>query len=297
MASRKPLLMNMYGTMKDIEIGSILPSKTPIRTGTIAVDDLVDSIRRFGLLHPIVVRSVKDHFEIVAGHRRYLACRKLAWRKISCHIVELDDKSAYEVSIIENLHRKTLSAIEEAHAFRNYISEFGWGGIAELAQNISKSSSYISKRIKLLDLSPDILQLISNSEIYPSVAEEILSVQGNDRQSELAIMVRENDLSLRDTRKLMSNCLNLRTENSYDQSEIFCAMDKEAEIKKYFDKLIISLRFCSRDAAGLIEEAEKKWVLRELLIQHRNMITDQINLLIRQRNKVMKRRFFRLVNR
>jgi ParB family transcriptional regulator, chromosome partitioning protein len=64
-------------------------------------------------------------------------------KKIPCHILELDDKNAFEISLVENIHRKTLSPIEEAEAFKAYISDFGWGGMSDLATKIGKSKSYI----------------------------------------------------------------------------------------------------------------------------------------------------------
>jgi ParB family chromosome partitioning protein len=293
MRARKPLLMNLSGAIEDIDVANVSPSVNILRTGEIDIGDLVDSINQFGLLHPIVVRSIDSHFEIVAGNRRYMACLRLEWKKISCHIVELDDKAAFEVSLIENLQRNTLSPIEEACAFKKYISEYGWGGIAELAQNISRSSSYVSKRIRLLELPSDILELISYSDIYPSVAEELLSVKGRERKSELAIMIEENDLSLRDTRRLMRKCLGLGTTKSDEGSYVCSNSYYEEDIQKYFDKLIISLRIVLIDVAALAEEAENNWILREILVQHRNMLNAQIDLLIRQKKKSTRRSFSR----
>ena len=99
-----------------------------------------------GLLQPIVVRTNNlGSFEVVAGNRRFSACKKLGWRKISRHLVELDDKSAFEVSIVENVQRHTLNPIDESLAFRKYVEQFGWGGISELSQKLSKSTSYVCK--------------------------------------------------------------------------------------------------------------------------------------------------------
>ena len=105
------------------------------------VEDLADSIKKIGLLQPIVVRTTEgsEGFEIVAGNRRYSACRQLGWRKITCHIVELDDKGAFEIALAENVQRQTLNPVEEGLAFRKYVNEFGWGGVSELAQKISES--------------------------------------------------------------------------------------------------------------------------------------------------------------
>jgi ParB family transcriptional regulator, chromosome partitioning protein len=170
------------------------------------VELLAESINKIGLLQPIVVRTNgSDSFEIVAGSRRFSACKKLGWRKITCHVVELDDKAAFEVSIIENVQRRTLNPIDEGLAFRNYVNKFGWGSISELAQKISKSPSYISKRIKLVEMPSNVIDLISKSEINVSVAEELLSVSNKENQSKLALIIREKKLSSRRARKFIKD--------------------------------------------------------------------------------------------
>ena len=72
-------------------------------------------------MQAIVVRSKDEYFEVVAGNRRLNACKLLGWRKIPCHIVELDDRGAFEVSLIENIQRQTLNPIDEANAFKKYV--------------------------------------------------------------------------------------------------------------------------------------------------------------------------------
>ena len=74
-----------------------------------------------------------DSFEVVVGMRRYNACKCLGWKKSLCHIVELDDKEAFEFALTENIQRKTIDPLEEAHAFKAYVQDFGWGGISELS--------------------------------------------------------------------------------------------------------------------------------------------------------------------
>ena len=131
----------LIGIIEEIEIHRIkLPELSFYGADRTETPELVDSIRQNGLLHPIVVRTKGNFFEIVAGSRCFNACRKLRLRKIICHVVELDDKSAFEVSLIENIQRRSLDPIEEARAFRNYVQDRGWGGLTELASKISKST-------------------------------------------------------------------------------------------------------------------------------------------------------------
>ena len=98
----------------------------------------------------------------------------------------MDDKTGFEISIIENVQRRTLDAVEEAYAFRRYVVDYGWGGVSELAERLSNSPSYVSKRIKLTELPPDVLELISESELSVTAAEELLYMKNIGEQSRLA---------------------------------------------------------------------------------------------------------------
>ncbi|HET7389755.1 MAG TPA: ParB/RepB/Spo0J family partition protein, partial [Nitrososphaeraceae archaeon] len=191
------------GIIDDINIHSIVNSPCLVRDDLEGIDVLASSIKQNGLFQPILVRAKEEYlYEIVAGNRRYQACKSLGWRRIACHIVELNDKEAFEISLIENIQRKTLSALEEAEAFKRYVSDFGWGGVCDLALRIGKSPSYITKRIKLLNLPSDIRESIISHRIGTSVAEELCSIKDKDKQSVFANLISDRRLSMRMTRKL-----------------------------------------------------------------------------------------------
>jgi ParB family transcriptional regulator, chromosome partitioning protein len=77
----------------------------------------------------------------------------LKLRKLSCHIIELSDKEAYEVGLVENLQHKTMNPVEESIAFKKYVEGYGWGGVSELSRRIGKSQEFVTKRIQLLPAS------------------------------------------------------------------------------------------------------------------------------------------------
>src|SRR5262245_21222213 len=107
--------------MDDIEINKITTSSLlQVRENLADISELATTINQKGLLQPLVVRTKADHYEIICGNRRYQACKKLGWKKITCHVLEIGDKEAYEISLIENIQRKTLSPIEEARGFKAY---------------------------------------------------------------------------------------------------------------------------------------------------------------------------------
>ena len=90
-------------------------------------------------MHPLVVKPKSDHFEIVAGYRRFLACKSLHWKQIPCHIVNLDEMQTFEIAMVENIRRKSFTPLEEANAFKIYVSDKGWGGVTDLSNKIGKS--------------------------------------------------------------------------------------------------------------------------------------------------------------
>jgi ParB family transcriptional regulator, chromosome partitioning protein len=162
------------GVIEDIDISNIELSPYNFRGSPVQLGEIANSIRRHGLLQPIIVRAANDHFEVIAGTRRYLACKSLGWKKIACHVVELDDRQMFEVSLIENIQRESLTPLEEATAAKTYVSDNGWSSIADLASKVGKSTSYITKRISLMNLPDDVMDAIRNSSLKPSVAEECL---------------------------------------------------------------------------------------------------------------------------
>ena len=138
--------------IEQIEMKMIRPSSFAVRDKfqKYCEDDesLIISIREHGLIQPILIRPLSHGFEIVAGHRRYQACKSLRWRFIPCKIREMTNKQAFEIQLSENIQRKSMDPIEEAEAFRRYVIDFGWGGVSDLAKKIGKSEEYVSHRIQ-----------------------------------------------------------------------------------------------------------------------------------------------------
>ncbi|MEW6603506.1 MAG: ParB/RepB/Spo0J family partition protein [Thermoproteota archaeon] len=289
---------NLPGIMDEIEMSCIKSADNQVRSDNdpVAVQELAKSIMQWGLLQPIIIRLKENNtYEIVAGHRRYRACKTLQWRKIPCHIVHLEDKDAYELSLIENIQRQSLSPLEEAEAFKKYALNFGWGGINELSSKIGKSPSYIAKRIKILDLQPEILESIRNRDIPISTAEEILSVQDRAGQSEIARLISYRRLSLRKTREMIreyNGCSYYDDgsgSGSGDSDHIFSYFkNKETELAKVqriFDKSIIALRMAMNTLNAAIEKNEENWILSHLLLDHKNILHSQIDALLREKMK------------
>jgi ParB family chromosome partitioning protein len=250
------------------------------------LEELAVSIKRIGLLQPIIVRAKETCFEIVAGNRRFEAFKLLGYKKITCHIVELDDRSAFEVSMIENVQRHTLNPVEEGLAFRKYVQEFGWGGISELAQKVSKSKSYISRRIKLVSLPQNMLDLISQSEVNVTTIEELFPITDIHAQSKLIKLIQDARLSSRMARKIAKGTE--PEEIDKDSFYHFTSDNQNERLSKSFDKAIIALRVSMKKLTTLIEDVEDQWMFYDIMMQHKQMVHHQIDLLIKQKNKYKK---------
>jgi ParB family chromosome partitioning protein len=275
----------MRGIIEDISISKIKEARHRfLRSDVNNVDDLANSINQRGLLQAIVVRPSDEYFVVVAGNRRLNACKLLRWRKIPCHIVELDDKEAFEVSLIENIQRETMNPIDEAEAFKLYVHDFGWGGVSQLAEKLGKSPSYITKRVRLLDLPSDVRDSILNSTMSPSTADELASIKNSDQQSELANLIFERRLSMRAVRQILKANDDIIFEGSIHQTREKSETDK---ILRSFDKSVTNLRIAMNRMTGIIEGVEQYWLIRDLLMEHRNMLHSQIDLLIKQKRKAI----------
>jgi ParB family chromosome partitioning protein len=276
----------ILGIIEDIDIYKIKPSVNLHRIPE--TKDLYESIKEKGLLQPIIVRPLNNFFEVVAGNRRFETCKKLGWKKIICHIVDLNDKDAFEISLIENIQRKNLDPIEEAQSFKTYILNFGWGGISELASKIGKSVAYVDRRIKLLDLPPAVINSISLANISPTAGEELIAVKDGDKQSLLAKLIQEKKLSSRTIRTMVKDMKNedlIYDDLLFNNNAVIDIADIDRNTQKIFDKSITVLKIASQKLALLVSEVEENWIIYELLMQHKSVLDGQIDILIKQKKK------------
>lgn len=254
-------------------------------------EELTNSISRQGLLQPIIVRPAtaddsSENYSIVAGNRRFNACKALGWKEIPARMVEVDDKEAFQLSLTENIQRKSLNPVEEAYAFEAYHLNYGWGGITELAFRIGKSISYVDRRMRLLKLPADVVDLISTGKMSPSAADELLPIQDQKQQSALARMVEVNRLSTRRLR-LLRRELESRSsgERNLDFTPLHLGQIDDITLRT-FDKSIGIMRNALRQFDEVISTAEDNWIVYELLMEHRRVLHDQIDILIKEKSKV-----------
>ena len=244
--------------IEQIEMKMIRPSSFAVRDKfqKYCEDDesLIISIREHGLIQPILIRPQSHGFEIVAGHRRYQACKSLRWRFIPCKIREMTNKQAFEIQLSENIQRKSMDPIEEAEAFRRYVIDFGWGGVSDLAKKIGKSEEYVSHRIQLLKLSEEIKNKIVSNRLNVSKAIEISTIP-LEKQSQIVGEIIKKNLSVKRIRELK---MILRDNITEDYNNI-CLSDSNnyfSKSLKITKKASLSLKVTLARIDNLIEESQ-----------------------------------------
>lgn len=250
--------VSINGIIEEIPITNIVHQSVMLRYKIRGISELSISIKKDGLLQTIIVRPINSSFEIVAGNRRFHAIKLLKWRKIPCHILELDNREAFEVSLILNVHRHTLDPIEEAHAFKKYVTDFGWGGISQLSRRLSKSPAYVCKRMKLLELPKNVLGLISTSDLHVSTAEDLLSIDDNNRQSQLVSIITERKISSKSVRTIIRN--EMEELNPSELSQNRTNSDQETVLKA-FDKSVISMKMAMFKLATVMEGFRQNYII------------------------------------
>ncbi|HYM82964.1 MAG TPA: ParB/RepB/Spo0J family partition protein [Candidatus Dormibacteraeota bacterium] len=172
------------------------PEQPRIEFDEAALEELAASIREHGVLQPVLVRPVgPNRYQLVAGERRWRASRLAGVDTIPALIEELDDETAMEISIIENLQREDLSPLDEAAMYDRMIRDHGYS-VRRLAQKLGKDKGYLENRLRLADAPDEIRQLVSLRKDTLSHAYELLKVNDPKRRRRLADQVARGELSL-----------------------------------------------------------------------------------------------------
>ncbi len=169
-----------------------------------ALEELSDSIKQHGLIQPILVQDRKDHYEIIAGERRWRAARLAGLKEVPVIIRNYSEQEIVEISLIENLQRKDLNPIEEALAYKKLMTDFDLKQ-EEVAVKVSKSRSTITNSMRLLKLSKKVQELVIKGKLSEGHARTLLSIEDSAVQDEVADKIIAENLSVRDVEKLVKN--------------------------------------------------------------------------------------------
>ena len=186
------------GGVRNIDVERIAPNPEQPRLAMdeVSLEELAASIREHGVLQPILVRPLEDGaFQLIAGERRWRASKAAGLTTIPALVEEIDDDTALEISIIENLQREDLSPLDEASMYDRMVREHGYS-VRRLAQKIGKDKGYLENRLRLADAPEDVRELVSLRKDTLSHAYELLKVDDPRKRRKLAGQVARGELTL-----------------------------------------------------------------------------------------------------
>ena len=194
------------GSETVVKITSVEPNREQPRKNfdEDALQELADSIKQFGLLQPILVQDRKDHYEIIAGERRWRAAKIAGLKEVPVIIKNLEEREIVEISLIENIQRENLNPIEEAQAYKRLLTEFNLKQ-DEVAERVSKSRTAVTNSMRLLKLCDEVQQMVIDDMISTGHARAILSIEDPEQQYMIAQKIFDEKMSVRDVEKFIKN--------------------------------------------------------------------------------------------
>lgn len=169
-----------------------------------SLQELADSIKQFGLLQPILVQDKEDHYEIIAGERRWRAAKLAGLKEVPVIIRKYSKQEIVEISLIENIQREDLNPIEEAQAYKRLLNEFHLKQ-DEVAERVSKSRTAVTNSMRLLKLCDEVQQMLIDDMISTGHARALLAVEDPEEQYALAQRIFDEKLSVREVEKLVKD--------------------------------------------------------------------------------------------
>ena len=199
-----------------------------------ALQELADSIAQYGLIQPITVRKLETgYYQIIAGERRWRASRLAGLKEVPVRVIEADDRRTAELALVENLQREELNPIEEAKGYKTLIDEFGLTQ-EEAAKSVGRSRPSITNALRLLSLSPKVLEMVEKNELSAGHARALISISDDKKQLDAAKEVREKGLSVRKTEQLAAKLSKEPLPEKEEDKKI--SVDYAAEISDLLSK-------------------------------------------------------------
>ncbi len=192
------------------------------------LEALARSIGEHGVVQPLTVRPLPNgYYQIIAGERRWRAARMAELKEIPAVIMEADDKKTMELALIENLQRQDLNPVEEALGYQSLISDYGLTQ-EEAASRVGKSRPAVTNALRLLQLTPEILEMVRNGSLSAGHARAVVSLKSPQKQQQAAQKIVALGLSVRQAELL---CKNMEREPA-PQKPVSLAVDYVAECEK-----------------------------------------------------------------
>lgn len=182
----------------EIPVDDIIPNRFQPRLtfDMEALNELANSIKEHGIIQPLVVRSLGDKYEIIAGERRFKAASLIGMQKVPCIVMNLNDNESAEVAVIENIQRKEMTPLEEAKSFKKILDK-GYLTQDELAKRMGKSQSSVANKLRLLNLDDVVQDAILNGKISERHARSLLKISSKEDQRNLLSEILDKRLTVR----------------------------------------------------------------------------------------------------
>lgn len=199
--------MTLSSQVIQLNISDIISSKNQPRKifDTTALDTLCESISKYGIIQPLIVRKINDKYEIVSGERRYRAAKKIGMLTVPALVGEFNDVECMELSLVENLQNKSLNPLEEGKAFKRILDTSNMS-IEDLEKNTSVSKDRIQEKIKLLDLDKEVQKALLKNDISESHAKLLLKLD-LIKQVEVLNKIINDKLTVKETNDYINSIL------------------------------------------------------------------------------------------
>ena len=195
-----------------------------------ALMELSESIKQYGVLHPLLVSDKKDYYEIIAGERRWRAAKLAGLTEIPVIVKEFSEQELVEISLIENIQREDLNPVEEAMAYKRLIDEFHLKQ-DEIADRVAKSRTAVTNSMRLLKLTSKVQEMVIADMISAGHARALLGISDETLQENTAMKVFDEKLSVRETEKLVKNLVSPakkeKTERNTAEDAIYESLEEK----------------------------------------------------------------------
>jgi len=200
--------MYEYGNLNTLNIEDVLPNRFQprIHFDENKLNELAESIRKYGVIQPIVVRQIGDKYEIIAGERRYKASKIANKSTIPAIVINLNDKESEEIALLENVQRQNLTPIEEAVSYKR-ILDMGYITQVELAEKLGKTQSTIANKVRLLNLDDQVQYALLNGKISERHARSLLRIHDRSKQVEMLNKIINERLTVKKTDEAIQKML------------------------------------------------------------------------------------------
>ena len=208
--------------LKKLKITDIEPNREQARKkfDEEAISELSESIKMYGVIQPIVVTKKDGYYSIIAGERRWRAAKKAGLKEIPAIIREDDDKTNKQISLIENIQRENLNAVEKAYGIRALMDEYNLTQ-EEIAKQLGKSRSAIANSVRILNLCPEVLDLAKQGKLTEGHCKALLAIQDPEEQIKTALRIVENGDTVRMAeKKVQHKKNNSKIARKYDYVKI-----------------------------------------------------------------------------